>query len=182
MIVSVNGLSLRVKTFLVVSQTETKMEVYIMFFKNKKRMNSANSKKLAQFLSSALFLEEQFSSNVYRDYLELEDWPVNLRPDVFDEIKRRLIVLIDDSAKQEKVIHGLSRQYGDGKYRDKKRILKELKLMEGFELSAKEFYIRISSDTQLGDERLREEFKLMAETERRHAKIVQEIIELLNNA
>ena len=67
-------------------------------------------------------------------------------------------------------------------FRDKKRMLKELKLMEGFELPAKDFYIRISSDTQLGDKRLREEFKHIARTEKRHAEIIKEIIDLLNNA
>jgi len=152
-----------------------------MLVKNKNRTDSADSKTLAHFLSSALFLEEQFSNSVYRDYLDPEDWPVNLRPDVFDKIKKRLTVLIDDSAKHEKVIHGLSRQYGDSGNRDKKRILRELKLMEGFELSARDFYIRISLDPHLGDEKLREEFKKMAEAERHHAEIVQEIIGLVNS-
>ena len=153
-----------------------------MLVKSKNRTDSANSKTLANFLSSALFLEEQFSNSVYRDYLDPEDWPVNLRPEVFGEIKKRLTVLIEDSSKHEKVIHRLSRQYGDGGYQDKKRIIREFKLMEGFELSARDFYNRIYSDPYLGDEKLREEFKHLAEAEKRHAEIVQEIIDLVNNA
>lgn len=149
---------------------------------NKIILDNDSPKTLAHFLSSALSLEEQFSNSVYRDYMDPEDWPVELRPDVFDEIKKRLAVLIEDSAKHEQVIHGLTRQYnGDGS-RDKSKIIRELELMAGFELSARDFYTRISSDQQLGDEQLREAFRKMAEAEQRHAEIIQEIINLVNNS
>ena len=152
-----------------------------MLVKSKKSLDINSPRTLAHFLSSALRLEEQLSNSVYRDYLDPEDWPVELRPDVFDEIRKRLAVLIEDSAKHEQIIHGLTRQYnGDGN-RDKSKIVRELELMEGFELSAKDFYTRISSDKQLGDEQLREAFKNMAEAEQRHAEIVREIIDLVNN-
>lgn len=153
-----------------------------MLVKSKSKSDSGSTKTLVHFLSSALCLEEQFSNSVYRDYLDPEDWPINLRPEIFDKIKKRLTVLIEDSAKHEQVIHGLTRQYGSAENRDKKKIIRELELMEGFELSARDFYIRISSDTQLGDERLREAFRNMAEAEQRHAEIVQEIISLVNNS
>jgi rubrerythrin len=152
-----------------------------MLVKSTSKLDTRSPKTLAHFLSSALYLEEQFSNSVYRDYLDPEDWPVELSPDVFDEIKKHLTTLIDDSAKHEQVIHSLSHQYGDQKDRDKKKIVRELKLMEGFELSAKDFYTRISSDPLLGDEKLRETFRNMAEAEQRHAEIVQEIIDLVNN-
>jgi rubrerythrin len=75
----------------------------------------------------------------------------------------------------------LTRQYnGDGS-RDKSKIIRELELMAGFELSARDFYTRISSDPQLGDEDLREAFRNMAEAENRHAEIVKEIINLVKN-
>lgn len=153
-----------------------------MSVENKITSDNDSPKTLAHFLSSALRLEEQFSNSVYRDYMDPEDWPVELRPDVFDEIKKRLAVLIDDSAKHEQVIHGLTRQYnGDGNP-DKSKIIRELELMAGFELSARDFYTRISSDPLLGDEQLREAFKNMAEAEQRHAEIVREIINLVNNS
>lgn len=153
-----------------------------MSVKSKNRSDSRSPKTLAHFLSSALRLEEQFSNSVYRDYLDPEDWPVELRPDVFDEIKKRLTVLIEDSAKHEQVIHGLTRQYGGDGNRNKRKIVRELELMEGFELSARNFYARISSDPQLRDEQLRESFKNLAEAEQRHAEIVREIIDLVNDA
>jgi rubrerythrin len=157
------------------------MEISIMSVKSKNKLDGSSQKTLAHFLSSALRLEEQFSNSVYRDYLDPADWPTDLRSDVFDKIKKGLTVLIEDSTKHEQMIHGLTRQYGGGENRDKRKIVRELELMEGFELSARDFYTRISSDPQFGDEQFRETFRNMAEAEQRHAEIVREIIELVNN-
>lgn len=153
-----------------------------MVVKSKNKSYSGNTKTVVHFLSSALFLEEQFSNGVYRDYLDREDWPINLRPGVFDAIKERLIVLIEDSAQHERTMHKLTRQYNIGRNQDKKKIVQEFELMKGFELSARDFYSRISSDLQLGDEQLRETFKNMSEAEQRHSEIVQEIIDLVGNS
>ncbi|MHC4569343.1 MAG: ferritin family protein [Planctomycetota bacterium] len=145
---------------------------------NAVKVNS--TKTLGHFLSSALHLEEQFSSSVYRDYLDPEDWPVDLNPDVFEKIRQHLTVLIEDSMKHEQLLHGLARQYTGDENRDKRKIVRELELMEGFELSARDFYRRVSSDPQLEDQQLREVFQNMADAEQRHADIVREIIELVN--
>ncbi len=139
-------------------------------------------KTLGHFLSSALHLEEQFSSSVYRDYLDREDWPADLNPDVFEQIRQRLTILVEDSAKHEQVLHGLSRDCLGDENRNKRKIVRELELMEGFELSARDFYRRISSDPQLDDEQLREAFQNLAEAEQHHAEIVREIIHLVNDA
>lgn len=53
--------------------------------------------------------------------------------------------------------------------------------MEGFELSARDFYSRISSDPRFEDDGLRETFRRMAEAEQHHADIVRGIIDLLND-
>ena len=153
-----------------------------MLIENENKAKRYNPKTLSHFFSSALSLEEQFRNSVYRDYLDPEDWPVELKPDVFYEIKKRLTILIEDSASHEKKIHGLARKYRGDENRDKNKIVRELELMEGFELSARDFYTRISSDRQLGDEELREVFRKMAEVEQRHAEIVKEIINLVNNS
>jgi rubrerythrin len=163
-------------------KTKTDMEMCPMLVETRDRSNISKSKTLAHFLSSALHLEEQFSSSVYRDYLEIDDWPIHLKSDVFDEIRQRLTVLIEDSAKHEQVLHELNRKYSSDMSRDKRRIIREFELMEGFELSARDFYVRISSDPQLGDRQLREAFRNMSEAEQRHSEVVREIIDLLNNA
>ena len=145
---------------------------------NEVKVNS--TKTLGHFLSSALNLEEQFSTSVYRDYLDPEDWPLDLNPGVFEKIRERLTILIEDSAKHEQVLHGLSRQYAGDDSRDKAKIVRELELMEGFELSARDFYQRISSDPQFEDQQLADIFRNLADAEQRHADIVREIIELVS--
>ena len=147
---------------------------------NEVKVNSTAT--LGHFLSSALHLEEQFSSSVYRDYLDPEDWPVDLNPDVFEKIRQHLTVLIEDSTKHEQLLHGLARRYTGDESRDKRKIVRELELMAGFELSARDFYRRISSDPQFEDQHLQEVFQNMADAEQRHADIVREIIELVNYA
>ncbi len=152
-----------------------------MTIETKNETRVSRTKTLGHFLSSALHLEEQFSTSVYRDYLDPEDWPLDLNPEVFEKIRERLTILIEDSAKHEQVLHGLSRQYaGDGN-RDKTKIVRELELMEGFELSARDFYRRISSDPQFEDQHLADIFRSMADAEQRHADIVREIIELVSD-
>jgi rubrerythrin len=153
-----------------------------MLVKSEEKAKASSPKALAHYLSSALHLEAQFSSSIYRDYLDPEDWPVELKPDVFGEVKKRLTVLIEDSVKHEQLLHGLTRQCSDDENPDKKKVIRELELMEGFELSARDFYTRISSNPQLENPQLKEAFKHMAEAEQHHAKIVREIIDLVKQA
>jgi len=157
-------------------------EIHPMLVESEEKAGVSSPKALAHYISSALHLEAQFSSSVYRDYLDPEDWPVELKPDVFGEVKKRLTVLIEDSVKHEQLLHGLTRECGYEENPNKKKVIRELELMEGFELSARDFYTRISSDPQLEDPRLKEAFKHMAEAEQHHAEIVREIIDLVSNA
>jgi rubrerythrin len=152
-----------------------------MLVEIKDKSKVSSPKTLVHFLSSALHLEEQFSSSVYRDYLDIEDWPVHLSREVFDKIRKRLTILIEDSMEHEHLLHELTRKYSGDMSRDKQRIIREFELMEGFELSARDFYVRISSDPQLGNSELRGAFRNLAEAEQRHSKIVREIIDLLKN-
>jgi rubrerythrin len=142
---------------------------------------SSNPTTLVRFLSSAVDMEEQFSNSVYHDYLDPADWPVDFEREVFEKIKEHLTFLIEDSIKHEGILRELTRQYSNGT-RDKKTIIRELELMEGFELSAKEFYTRIGLHPQIKEEHVRETFKNLADAEQRHAEIVREIIDLVNDA
>lgn len=144
------------------------------------RLESGNATTLVRFLSSAVDMEEQFSNSVYHDYLDPADWPVDFDLDVFEKIRELLIILIEDSKKHGDMIRELTRQYNNVK-RDKKTIIRELELMEGFELSAKDFYTRICRHPQIKQEHVRETFKHLANSEQQHAEIVQEIIELVKS-
>jgi hypothetical protein len=74
----------------------------------------ANHKQdtLANFLTSALDMEDEISTSVYKDYMDAKNWPKNLKPEAFQSIGRYLNVLIEDTRRHRKTILGLIEQYG----------------------------------------------------------------------
>lgn len=76
-------------------------------------LGGSGPKILAGFLASALDMEEQITSSVYRDYLDPANWPEGLKPDVFQQIKEHLNVLIEDTEKHIKILRALTEKYGD---------------------------------------------------------------------
>jgi rubrerythrin len=65
---------------------------------------------------------------------------------------------------------------------DKKKIITEFEMMQGFELSARDVYSKVSSNVELGEEGVRTALGNIAKDEQRHAGIVQEIIDIAKNA
>lgn len=68
------------------------------------------------------------------------------------------------------------------KQQDKDKIISEFEMMKSFEASARDLYVRISSDPGVEDQRIRNTFAKIAEDEQRHAEIVQKIINIVSNA
>ncbi len=64
---------------------------------------------------------------------------------------------------------------------DKAKVVKEFETMKSFELSARDLYVRIAADLRVGEDTIRDAFAQLADDERRHADLVQEIIDLLQN-
>lgn len=54
--------------------------------------------------------------------------------------------------------------------------------MKSFELSARDLYREIAGDPRVRDQRIRDVFARLADEEQRHAELVQEIIDLINDA
>jgi len=77
------------------------------------RLAGSGPKTLAGFLASALNMEEQISNSVYHDYLDPANWPVDLKPDVFQKITKHLSALIHDTKKHKNILLALTKQYGD---------------------------------------------------------------------
>jgi len=50
----------------------------------------------------ALDLEDRMSGSVYGDYLEKDMWPVSLKEESFETIKKLLMTLIDGTEKHKK--------------------------------------------------------------------------------
>jgi hypothetical protein len=71
---------------------------------------------LANFLTSALDMEDEISNSDYKDYVNAKNWPKTLKPEAFQKIKEFLTILIEDTRKHRKIIAGLIEQHD----RDKK--------------------------------------------------------------
>ncbi|MHC4462536.1 MAG: hypothetical protein ACYS6W_02400 [Planctomycetota bacterium] len=72
-------------------------------------------KTLAGLLSSSLDMEDEISSGVYKDYMELDNWPAGMDQNVFQEIRKHLNILIEDTQRHRQMIAGLINQYGKDK-------------------------------------------------------------------
>ena len=58
-------------------------------------------------LKSALDMEDEIAHGVYRYYMERENWPVELKDDVFEEIQKYLNTLLDDTKRHKNIIKNL---------------------------------------------------------------------------
>jgi rubrerythrin len=65
---------------------------------------------------------------------------------------------------------------------DKDKIIGEFESMKTFEESARDLYIRISSESSIEDKNIKDVFGRMAKDEQRHADIVQKVINIVTNA
>ncbi len=66
------------------------------------------------------------------------------------------------------------------KQQDKDKIISELEMMKSFEVSARDLYVRISSDPGVEDRNIKNIFAKIAEDEQRHFELVQKIIDIVN--
>ncbi len=64
---------------------------------------------------------------------------------------------------------------------NKEKIISEFEMMKDFELTAKELYLKIAASDD-ADQETKNIFAKMAEDEKRHAGLVQEIINTAANA
>lgn len=70
---------------------------------------------LAGFLASALDMEDEISNSVYKDYMDPDNWPPGIDLNVFQQIRKHLTTLIEDTRRHRKIISGLIKQYGKDK-------------------------------------------------------------------
>jgi rubrerythrin len=62
------------------------------------------------------------------------------------------------------------------------KIVQEFETMKSLELSAYDLYRQIARDTRVTDLKVKDTFKRLANDERHHADLVQEIIDLVRQA
>ena len=72
-------------------------------------------KTIAGYLASAMDMEDEISNGVYQDYMDLDKWPAGIELDVFQEIRKHLITLIEDTKRHKVIISALIEKYGKDK-------------------------------------------------------------------
>ncbi len=73
------------------------------------------TKVIGNYLISALDMEDEISNSVFCDYMDADNWPAELKPDIFQKIREYLTVLIEDTRKHRKIILGFIQKYGRDK-------------------------------------------------------------------
>lgn len=66
--------------------------------------------------------------------------------------------------------------------RTKEKLIKEFRLMQNFEISARDLYLKIAADPLVQNKEVRDEFRNIARDEHKHIKIVETIIELIEKS
>jgi len=69
----------------------------------KNNLDKKETKIIAGFLTSALDVEDDMSINFYEEFLNRQIWPTNLTDDVFEIIKKIILILIEETEGHKKI-------------------------------------------------------------------------------
>lgn len=67
------------------------------------------------FLTAALNMEDQISRGMYEDYMARAKWPAGIDDKTFEQIKKRLTTLVEDTKKHSKILQALVREHAKSK-------------------------------------------------------------------
>ena len=67
---------------------------------------------LGNFLVSALDMEDEINSSIYKDYMSVKNWPKKLKPEVFESIRKYLGILLEDTKRHRATIQSLIKKHG----------------------------------------------------------------------
>ena len=70
-------------------------------------------KRLVDYLATGLDMEDKCICTTYKNYLQRQRWPANLREEDFNNIREYLIILLEDSNKHKEMILTLKRMLKD---------------------------------------------------------------------
>jgi hypothetical protein len=69
-------------------------------------------KTVQGLLLSALDMEDEIAHSVYRDFMERENWPADLKDDIFEEIHKYLTTLLNETERHRNIIRQLQSKLG----------------------------------------------------------------------
>jgi len=68
---------------------------------------------IAGLLVSALDMEDSMAHGVYQDYMDRNNWPAALKDETFEEIRKHLKTLLDDTQRHTNMIKHLQSKLDD---------------------------------------------------------------------
>lgn len=72
-----------------------------------KEPSGTRPKMIAGILQSALGIEEEISGSVYRDYMDRRNWPAEIKDETFEEIRKGLDTLLNDTRRHKRMVRFL---------------------------------------------------------------------------
>lgn len=60
----------------------------------------------------ALDMEDEIAHSIYRDYLDRNNWPAGITDEIFEEIRKNLTILLNDTQKHRNTIRALQSELG----------------------------------------------------------------------
>ena len=75
-------------------------------------LSSKEPQTVEGLLKSALNMEDEIAHGVYSNYMERENWPAELKDDVFEEISKYLSTLLNDTKRHKNIIKNLQSNPG----------------------------------------------------------------------
>lgn len=68
---------------------------------------------IGNYLASALDIEDHMSIEVYGDYMQKSGWPVTLSEEAFENIKKLLTVVIEETERHKKAFSELQKKLNE---------------------------------------------------------------------
>ena len=69
-------------------------------------------KTVQGLLLSAMDMVDEIAHSVYRDYMERENWPEDFKDDIFEEIRKYLTTLLNDTERHRNIVRNLQSKLG----------------------------------------------------------------------
>ncbi|MHC4539805.1 MAG: hypothetical protein ACYTEK_10490 [Planctomycetota bacterium] len=67
---------------------------------------------IAGLLVSALDMEDEIAHSIYSDYMDRQNWPASLKDETFEQIRKYLSTLLDDTQRHRNMIQHLQSKLG----------------------------------------------------------------------
>ena len=72
-----------------------------------------DTRTISGILLSALDMEDEIAHSIYRDYMDRKNWPADLKDEIFEEIRKNLTILLNDTRRHRQIIKGLQSKLGN---------------------------------------------------------------------